>query len=304
MPHPHDPREPLAHDPSARDEHLISRKSLLKAAALASAVPLVTGGGIALARDRAGTGGALSATPQCEDGDAPTVAQIEGPYFKPNSPLRTSLVTAGTVGTPLTVTGFVFGRACVPIAGVLLDFWQADDAGNYDNTGFTFRGHQFTDAHGAFSLTTIVPGLYPGRTRHIHVKAQAPGRPILTTQLYFPGEPSNSSDSIFDARLLMDVRQVGNGEQAAFDFVLDIAQTPTPTPTGPTRTPTPTPTPTPSATATTSPTTQPGGTWAAGTTYRTGDQVTYSSLGYRCLQGHTAITGWEPPYVPALWQRL
>jgi protocatechuate 3,4-dioxygenase beta subunit len=64
-----------------------------------------------------------------------------------------------------------------------LDFWQADVNGAYDNVGFRFRGHQFTNAQGAFALTTIVPGLYPGRTRHIHVKMQAPGRPVLTTQL-------------------------------------------------------------------------------------------------------------------------
>jgi len=41
--------------------------------------------------------------------------------------------------------------------------------------------------------------------------------------------------------------------------------------------------------------------WAAGTTYTAGDQVTYQTLTYQCLQGHTAIVGWEPPNVPALW---
>ncbi|SNS88648.1 chitin-binding protein [Streptosporangium subroseum] len=72
---------------------------------------------------------------------------------------------------------------------------------------------------------------------------------------------------------------------------------PTPTPT-PTVTPTPRPTPTPTPTA------QPGGTWKAGTAYTAGSQVTYGGLTYRCLQPHTAITGWEPPNVPALWQRV
>ncbi|WP_369374008.1 carbohydrate-binding protein [Streptomyces sp. cg36] len=47
-----------------------------------------------------------------------------------------------------------------------------------------------------------------------------------------------------------------------------------------------------------------GGTWAAGTVYAAGDQVTYGGAGYRCLQGHQAQPGWEPPNVPALWQRL
>ncbi|CCK28108.1 Streptogrisin-C [Streptomyces davaonensis JCM 4913] len=47
----------------------------------------------------------------------------------------------------------------------------------------------------------------------------------------------------------------------------------------------------------------PGGTWAAGTVYQAGDTVTYGGATYRCLQGHQAQTGWEPPNVPALWQR-
>ncbi|MFF8293496.1 carbohydrate-binding protein [Streptomyces sp. NPDC016309] len=48
---------------------------------------------------------------------------------------------------------------------------------------------------------------------------------------------------------------------------------------------------------------EPGGTWAAGTVYQAGDQVTYGGAAYRCLQGHQAQAGWEPPNVPALWQR-
>ncbi|MDA0638005.1 lytic polysaccharide monooxygenase [Nonomuraea sp. MCN248] len=72
---------------------------------------------------------------------------------------------------------------------------------------------------------------------------------------------------------------------------------PTPTPT-PTRTPTPTPTPT------VTPASNPGGTWKAGTAYAVGSTVTYGGATYRCIQAHTALTGWEPPNVPALWQRL
>lgn len=262
----------------------ISRKAVLRAAAALSAAPLLVRGGVALARDRGTATRPLEVTPQCHDGDETTVEQIEGPYFKPNSPLRASLITDSTPGTRLTVTGYVFSRTCRPIAGALLDFWQADDNGDYDNTGYAFRGHQFSTDQGAFSLTTIVPGLYPGRTRHIHVKLQSPGQPIITTQLYFPGEPRNSTDTIFDARLLMNVRQVGPAREGTYDFVLDAPQGPTNPPTTP-------------------PTTPPSGTWTAGTSYRAGDVVTYGGSSYRCLQAHTAITGWEPPNVPALWQR-
>ncbi|MFF4317419.1 carbohydrate-binding protein [Streptomyces sp. NPDC001568] len=49
---------------------------------------------------------------------------------------------------------------------------------------------------------------------------------------------------------------------------------------------------------------EPGGTWKAGAVYATGATVTHGGATYRCLQGHQAQTGWEPPAVPALWQRL
>ncbi|MFI6155255.1 carbohydrate-binding protein [Kitasatospora sp. NPDC051170] len=278
------------------EDGMISRKTVLKAAAVIGAAPMLIGGGVALARDSAGSGEAPGLTPQCHDHDDPTIDQTEGPYFKPNSPLRSSMANDGP-GTRLSVSGYVFGSACRGISGVLLDFWQADDNGDYDNSGYTFRGHQFTDANGAYRLDTIVPGLYPGRTRHIHVKVQAPGRGILTTQLYFPGEPRNNTDTIYDARLLMTVRQNGPGKDASFDFVLNVPQTPgTPSPTAtPTGTPTGTPTSTP---------TQPSGSWTAGRSYNAGDRVTYNGASYVCLQGHTAMVGWEPPNVPALWQRV
>ncbi|MFJ4326798.1 carbohydrate-binding protein [Streptomyces tricolor] len=260
---------------------LVRRKTVLRAAlAATAAIPVALAGGPALARTFAAGGTAPQLTPACDDGDNPTPEQMEGPYFKPRSPQRTSLLEPGMPGTRLTVTGYVFGRACRPLAGVLLDFWQADDNGAYDNTGYRLRGHQFTDSRGSFALTTIVPGLYPGRTRHLHVKLQAPGRPVLTTQLYFPNEPRNTTDTLFDPRLLMTVRDAGGGREAAFDFVLDVPQDPGP---GPTPTP-------------------PGGTWAAGVTYRAGDRATYAGRGYLCLQPHTSQPGWEPPAVPALWR--
>jgi protocatechuate 3,4-dioxygenase beta subunit len=165
--------------------------------------------------------GVLQATPPCDDGDDdPTDAQTEGPYYTPNTPRRSNLVTAGLRGIPLLVTGDVVDTQCRPVRGALLDFWQADDGGEYDNQGYRLRGHQFADARGRYALRTIVPGLCPGRTRHIHVKVQRPHGKILTTQLYFPGEPRNRSDNIFDSSLVMDIRRVGNGRRARFRFVL------------------------------------------------------------------------------------
>jgi protocatechuate 3,4-dioxygenase beta subunit len=166
----------------------------------------------------------LAATPAIADDDEPTPAQTEGPYFTPNSPLRKSIVPIGAGGTRLTLSGRVLSTAGRPVARALVDFWQADARGAYDNSGYRFRGHQFTDAQGRFSLGTVVPGLYPGRTKHIHVKVQAPGRSILTTQLYFPGVARNRTDGIFDAELLVKKwRKVGARRAARFDFVLDLS---------------------------------------------------------------------------------
>lgn len=129
--------------------------------------------------------------------------QTAGPFYTPNSPERTSLREPGITGTPLIVTGFVLSTSCQAVAGALVGFWHADDSGQYDNVGYKLRGHQFTDAQGRYTLETIVAGLYPGRTRHIHVKVQAPNQPVLTTQLHFPGEPGNARDGLFDSALLV-----------------------------------------------------------------------------------------------------
>jgi protocatechuate 3,4-dioxygenase beta subunit len=170
----------------------------------------------------AGAAGTLAPTPACDDGDDPTLAQTEGPYFTPNSPERASLLEAGLGGRRLVVAGTVLTTDCRPVRRALLDFWQADDAGQYDNQGYRLRGHQFSDAEGAWRLETVVPGLYTGRTRHIHVMVQAPDGPVLTTQLYFPGEPANDRDGIFRPELLLaDVRDRGDTRQASFTFVLE-----------------------------------------------------------------------------------
>jgi protocatechuate 3,4-dioxygenase beta subunit len=173
---------------------------------------------------RQGGGRQRDLTPAVADADADglTPPNEEGPYFKANSPEKPSLVEASTAGTHLILTGKVVRRNGTPVDKALLDFWQANPSGQYDNRGYYLRGHQFTAADGTYRLETVVPGLYPGRTRHIHVKVQAPSEAILTTQLYFPDEVKKSTDGIYDPRLLM--KQVsapsGGPVQATFDFVV------------------------------------------------------------------------------------
>ena len=146
-----------------------------------------------------------------------TAPQTEGPFFKPKSPERRSFIESGFHGEKLILTGVVFSRACKPVANALLDFWHSDDMGEYDNQGFSYRGHQFSDAEGRFRLETIVPARYPGRTRHIHVKVQAPTRRVLTTQVYFPGDPGNRRDPLFRDDLAL--RKAGG--EGRFDFVIE-----------------------------------------------------------------------------------
>ena len=163
----------------------------------------------------------MRATPACGEAGL-TPPQTEGPYFKPDSPLRASLIEPGMAGTRIIVEGVVLSTECRPIPKALVDVWHADDRGQYDNSGYRLRGHQFTDDAGHYRVETIVPGNYPGRTRHFHVILQAPGRRPLTTQLYFPGEPGNQRDGIFDPALVMKVRDDGASRRATFDFVLAV----------------------------------------------------------------------------------
>jgi protocatechuate 3,4-dioxygenase beta subunit len=206
-----------------QDRDFTRRGFLRLVAALPAPLALAFAAPAALARIAPSTSPALlSPTPACDDEASATPRQTEGPYFRPSSPERTVLVEPGEAGTPLLLAGSVLSRTCQPIAGALVDFWQTDASGAYDNRGYRFRGHQFTDAAGRYVLDTVVPGLYPGRTRHIHVKVQAPSQPVLTTQLYFPDEARNGSDGIFNRALLMTVADGAAGKEATFDFVLNV----------------------------------------------------------------------------------
>jgi protocatechuate 3,4-dioxygenase beta subunit len=164
----------------------------------------------------------LAPTPSCRDGDEPTIRQTEGPFFKPRSPERSELREPGTGGRQFELSGFVLTRSCRLLRGAVVDLWHADEKGEYDNIGFRYRGHVVTGPDGAFRFRTIVPAIYAGRTRHYHVKVQAPNSRLLTTQLYFPNEPANRRDGLFQRELLMQIADTGDGLDGRFDFILNI----------------------------------------------------------------------------------
>lgn len=166
----------------------------------------------------------LIPTPACEDADG-TPAQTQGPFYTPETPRRTTLREPGMPGTPLTIDGRVLTTDCRPVAGAILDVWSCDADGAYDNTGYRLRGHQFTDVDGRFRIETVKPSDYwqfgIHRTPHIHVKVQGRETTLLTTQLYFPGEPLNAGDTIYDEALLIDIAPgAGSLLLGRFDFVL------------------------------------------------------------------------------------
>lgn len=156
----------------------------------------------------------------------PTEPNIEGPFFKAGAPQRSVLAEPGAQGRALTVSGRVLGLGCGPVAAALLEVWQADHEGAYDNEGFTHRGQLRADDAGRFRFDTIMPGRYLNgaqyRPAHIHVKVHVPGSEVLTTQLYFEGDPYNDVDPWLRPSLVMRPRPRYNdgGLDAGFDFVV------------------------------------------------------------------------------------
>ena len=133
-----------------------------------------------------------------------TTADALGPFFQPGAPARMQLADANEPGERLQMSGVVVGADCAPIAGALLDVWQADRAGDYHGGAvdqFRLRGQVTTDAAGAFAIATIRPGNYeqaPGawRPAHLHFTISHPGHRPVSTQVYFAGDrylPPNDS---------------------------------------------------------------------------------------------------------------
>lgn len=189
-------------------------REITRRAALAAALAMSVSGRFAFAQ----------ATPAlvCTPGTL-TPRSTEGPYFKPNSPERSMLVEPGVSGAKIALAGLVLDSACRPVKGALVDLWHADGQGRYDNAGYRLRGHQYTDASGRYRFETVAPAPYVGRTRHFHVKVQAPAGPVLTTQLYFPGEAGNARDGLFREELLLALQRDGSASTGGFDFVVATA---------------------------------------------------------------------------------
>jgi protocatechuate 3,4-dioxygenase beta subunit len=174
-----------------------------------------------------------------------TPAQMEGPYYPRAIPddadadlLRVAGQPAPARGVPLFLEGVVRAADGSALPGARVEIWQADDQGIYlhpgdarlaqRDPGFQGFGRAVADGAGRYAFRTIRPGLYPGRTRHIHLRAQpAAGGGALTTQVYFPDEPRNEGDMLLRrlapdqrAALTARVAPADGGLRAGFDIVL------------------------------------------------------------------------------------
>ncbi len=158
----------------------------------------------------------LHATNQhCLD-DAFTPGQVEGPFFLPGAPETRKLSMAPTdKKIEIKISGKILNKDCMPLANATINFWHASPEGYYDSKGFRYRGFQKATSDGSYDLVTDIPGKYVGRTPHIHVKIRA-DKSELTTQLYFPNQPSNYSDFFFDKKLQMQNTPQG----FIFDFIV------------------------------------------------------------------------------------
>ncbi len=148
--------------------------------------------------------------------------ELHGPVFGSSSvqPEDADLTTQHAdepLGERIIVTGRLLDGSGRPIAGQLVEVWQANAAGRYAHCGdqhpapldpnFTGAGRALTGPNGSYRFVTIKPGAYPWRNhpnawRPAHIHFSVFGRAFterLVTQMYFPGDPLFAFDPIFNS---------------------------------------------------------------------------------------------------------
>lgn len=172
-------------------------------------------------------------------GARPTEDNILGPYFREGAPFRAKITPPLIKGTTLVIRGRVWGfDTKKPLANALLDIWQADANGRYDNDDpkkppakgvYVNRARVLTDETGYYEYETVHPGPYQTgptawRPSHIHYIARKAGYATLVTQLYFKGDRYNATDEFIKPSLIITLDQArtagGAIETGVFDVVL------------------------------------------------------------------------------------
>ncbi len=177
------------------------------------------------------------------EGAKPTEDNILGPYFREGAPYRAKVTPPLARGTTLLIRGRVWSfETKKPLPGAVLDIWQADADGRYDNDDpnrppakgvYVNRTRVLTDETGYYEFETIHPGAYKTgpdtwRPSHIHYLVRKAGCANLITQLYFHGDRFNAKDEFIKPSLVIKLEGVKvNGttiETGVFDVVLAAAK--------------------------------------------------------------------------------
>ena len=159
-----------------------------------------------------------------------------GPYYVSGTVETDNLNYQNIDGEPMTISGVVYdGSTGEPIPNAHVEVWHADANGNYyqnasgDAADFgedelNLRGTVVANAQGEYQFTTIKPGIYENRRRHIHYYITADGYLPLFTQTYWPDDPNTEVDNT-DAdtescRILTFEESEDGGTTATFDIYL------------------------------------------------------------------------------------
>ncbi|SIO01008.1 dioxygenase family protein [Algoriphagus halophilus] len=135
-------------------------------------------------------------------GDCETTTDILGPFYRPDSPMRSNLNISGSKGKPIHLTGIILNEDCTtPYANAKVELWHCDHEGVYDNStpAYNYRGTVMTDSKGQYAFDTILPVPYDAgggliRPAHYHMMVTAAGYQTLVTQLYFSGDENIKKD--------------------------------------------------------------------------------------------------------------
>jgi protocatechuate 3,4-dioxygenase beta subunit len=160
----------------------------------------------------------------CTDEISATSRMSEGEHYRSGSPEKVALVEPGMSGTRLLLTGYVLLPDCRAADGAVLDVWQADADGAYDDAGTRLRGVFRADAFGRYAIDTIMPGVHDDRPPHLHMKlAEGPNGRIVTVCMFFAGDPRNESDRAYRPEVAAAVTEGPDGSLVArFDAVVEI----------------------------------------------------------------------------------
>ncbi|MDM4765481.1 intradiol ring-cleavage dioxygenase [Pelomonas sp. SE-A7] len=163
---------------------------------------------------------AMTGPAEASEGLRWTSADFLGPFYPLDIPnvangdlTRLPGRSEAAKGRLLYVSGRVLNPRGEPIPQAQIEIWQANAAGRYAHPGDTskapldpnFRGFARlqSGADGSYQFKTILPGLYEGRTRHIHFDLRGK-QSRLVTQMYFEGEPRNETDPLLKLQAPVD----------------------------------------------------------------------------------------------------